>query len=174
MMSSCLVVRFVWLGVVPPGGSRLSAGAGSSCTYAGPGITPGTAERGSSGGLVGMFGTFPSAGSDLWIRPLLEETALPSLRTKLFVRSPRRVAAGLDAKSLRRSGEMALHHPFYSLSRGLSTGLRARRGPRKHLAGHVRLDVIGGQKAVTAAECSRARRTPSESRLLDESSLDRK
>src|SRR5437764_14347123 len=71
------------------GWSRLSAGAGSSCTYAGPGITPGTAERGSSGGLVGMFGTFPSAGSDLWIRPLLEETALPSLRTKLFVRSPR-------------------------------------------------------------------------------------
>jgi hypothetical protein len=73
-------------------------------------MTPGIGEPvGSIVGSVCMATTFPSANRRSR-RPLLcSGTALPSLGTKLSVRSPFGVwPAVLCAKSLRRSGEVAL------------------------------------------------------------------
>jgi hypothetical protein len=64
---------------------------------------------GSMVGWVCISATFPSPDRVAAVHALLEERLLPSLGTKLFVRSPCGVRpAVLCAKWLRRSGEMAL------------------------------------------------------------------
>src|SRR5215217_4351791 len=83
---------------------------GSSRTRIGSGMTPGTGEPvGSLVGLACMSATFQSPIAADGVGLLLGGTALPSLGTKLSVKiAVRRAAGGLCAKSLRRSGEIAL------------------------------------------------------------------
>src|SRR3954464_711308 len=86
----------------------LSARASGCLTRFGWAYVSGAEPMGSGGWLVICRDLPEHRIRTLGPTALVGKTALPSLRTKLFVRSPRAGwPAGLYAKSLRRSGEMA-------------------------------------------------------------------